>query len=127
MRNFVGVTAAVLLVAASNTVLGVGSGAEAGAETGAEGVVVVGTMNEILNTFRVPIEKINGTARLSTVSRWSHTLRKYGLSHRHRHRHRANGPQGHQRGQLEGNATNLARIPLVDHDQNNDFLLCWSL
>ncbi|KAF9178427.1 1,3-beta-glucanosyltransferase [Haplosporangium sp. Z 767] len=63
--------------------------------------------------FKIPIEVVQGPVRLSTMSRWMHTLRKYGIASRHGAR--ALGMHGHQRGRL-GNETNLARIPLVDYD-----------
>ncbi|KAF9140183.1 hypothetical protein BGX30_006923 [Mortierella sp. GBA39] len=74
--------------------------------------------------LKIPIETFNGPVRPSTMGRWGHTLRKYGLSQRHSQHHRFNsgggGPQGRQRGRVD-DETNLARIPLVDYDFDREY------
>ncbi|KAF9431811.1 hypothetical protein BGZ76_011676, partial [Entomortierella beljakovae] len=67
------------------------------------------------NNNRVSIQHFNGKARLSTAGRWTHTLRKYGLTQRGR-----GGAQGDQRSRYE-DETNLARIPLVDYDFDREY------
>ncbi|KAK5823530.1 aspartic peptidase domain-containing protein [Linnemannia elongata] len=73
--------------------------------------------------LKIPIETFNGPVRPSTMGRWSHALRKYGLSQRHSQHHHpkaGGGPRGRQRGRVD-DETNLARIPLVDYDFDREY------
>ncbi|KAF9982088.1 hypothetical protein BGZ75_006555 [Mortierella antarctica] len=71
--------------------------------------------------LKIPIKTVNGPIRLSTMGRWRHTLRKYGLSHKNSSAvsgigsEAVGGPRGYQRGRALSE-TNVARIPLVDYD-----------
>ncbi|KAF9903182.1 hypothetical protein EC991_004090 [Linnemannia zychae] len=73
--------------------------------------------------LKVPIQTFHGPIRPSTVGRWAHTLRKYGLVERY-HRPKVagggGGPRGRQRGRVT-DETNLARIPLVDYDFDREY------
>ncbi|KAG0320033.1 hypothetical protein BGZ99_004716 [Dissophora globulifera] len=91
MKLRIGITAAIFLTASS--------------------AVLAANSEDVL---KVPITRVTSSGRPSTVGRWAHTLRKYGLSQK-RHASKAGGPRGRQRGQLE-DETSLARIPLVDYD-----------
>jgi hypothetical protein len=71
---------------------------------------------------RIPITALTHTKRPSTVGRWEHTLRKYGLSTAFGPKQRG-GAKGRQRGRVveDGNdndddRTKVAKVPLVDYD-----------
>ncbi|KAF9928611.1 hypothetical protein BGZ67_006861, partial [Mortierella alpina] len=76
--------------------------------------------------LKIPIKTVNGPIRLSTMGRWRHTLRKYGLSHKNSSAvsgigsEAVGGPRGYQRGRALSE-TNVARIPLVDYDFDREY------
>ncbi|KAF8947293.1 hypothetical protein BGZ47_009681 [Haplosporangium gracile] len=76
--------------------------------------------------LKIPIEAFNGPVRPSTMGRWAHALRKYGMSQRRSHHHRTEsdgggkGPRGRRREQVT-DETNLARIPLVDYGFDREY------
>ncbi|KAF9567059.1 hypothetical protein EC968_003528 [Mortierella alpina] len=99
MRVYIGITAALALAFASSTT------AAAAQE----------------DYLKIPIKAVNGPIRFSTMGRWRHTLRKYGLTHKDSaavsgiKAETEAGPQGYQRGRALSE-TNVAKIPLVDYD-----------
>ncbi|KAI7831793.1 aspartic peptidase domain-containing protein [Gamsiella multidivaricata] len=69
------------------------------------------------NMLKISITTIQGGRRPSTVGRWVHTLRKYGVS-----RSMAGGVKSIQRGGVaEGERTSLARVPLIDYDFDREY------
>ncbi|KAG9063345.1 hypothetical protein KI688_004227 [Linnemannia hyalina] len=71
------------------------------------------------------IVQADDVIRPSTVGRWEHTLRKYGLSADFGPNQRG-GPQGRQRGRIIEDADgdqekNVARVPLVDFDFDREY------
>ncbi|KAG0047668.1 hypothetical protein BGZ83_007312 [Gryganskiella cystojenkinii] len=86
-------------------------------------LVLAHTTSANVNTpediYKIPISRVHGPVRPSTIGRWTQTLRKYGITARHgmtlHH-----GPKGLQRGQI-ADTTNLARIPLVDYDFDREY------
>ncbi|KAG0211678.1 hypothetical protein BGX28_007572 [Mortierella sp. GBA30] len=83
--------------------------------------VAVAAPDDIL---KIPIKTVNGPVRASTLGRWRHTLRKYGLSQKKSSEGAGAGaggkPRGHQFDLVE-TETNLARIPLVDYDFDREY------
>ncbi|KAF9952970.1 hypothetical protein BGZ72_005784 [Mortierella alpina] len=104
MKVHVGITAALALAYASTT-------------------VAIAAQEEYL---KIPIKTVNGPIRLSTMGRWRHTLRKYGLSHKESAAElgvateAVGGPRGYQRGRALSES-NMARIPLVDYDYDREY------
>ncbi|KAF9284883.1 hypothetical protein BGZ68_004340 [Mortierella alpina] len=104
MKLYIGITAALALAFASST-----SAAAAPEEY-----------------LKIPIRTVNGPIRLSTMGRWRHTLRKYGLSHTTSAAvsgieiEAVGGPRGYQRGRALSES-NVARIPLVDYDFDREY------
>lgn len=72
---------------------------------------------------RIPISRIYGPVRPSTVGRWTQTLRKYGITAR-KGMTIYHGPRN--QGRIE-ETTNLARIPLVDYDFDREVNKKWLL
>ncbi|KAF9110046.1 hypothetical protein BGX27_006854 [Mortierella sp. AM989] len=68
--------------------------------------------------IKVPITSIQESQRPSTVGRWIHTMRKYGISSPHTH---SKGPNGVQRGRVADNSSDVARIPLIDYDFDREY------
>ncbi|KAF9538354.1 hypothetical protein EC957_006892 [Mortierella hygrophila] len=77
------------------------------------------------DVIKIPITTLAHLIRPSTVGRWEHTLRKYGLSADFGPNQRG-GPQGRQRGRIIEDADGdqekkVARIPLVDFDFDREY------
>ncbi|GJJ71400.1 hypothetical protein EMPS_03750 [Entomortierella parvispora] len=100
MRLNIGITAAILLVLAH---------AQAQAQEQNQ-------QPSLRETIKVPITSIQRDRKPSTVGRWVHALRKYGLSTRPS----TGGPKGVQRGRVT-DPSKLARIPLVDYDFDREY------
>ncbi|GJJ70251.1 hypothetical protein EMPS_02600 [Entomortierella parvispora] len=76
---------------------------------------IAATTEEI---YKIPISRVYGPVRPSTVGRWTQTLRKYGITARSPGITTSKGPHSH--GRIE-DTTNLARIPLVDYDFDREY------
>ncbi|OAQ26847.1 acid protease [Linnemannia elongata AG-77] len=77
------------------------------------------------DVIKIPITTQVGLTRPSTIGRWEHTLRKYGLSTDFEPNQRG-GPQGRQRGRViedadENQEKKVARVPLVDFDFDREY------
>ncbi|KAI8603280.1 aspartic peptidase domain-containing protein [Dissophora ornata] len=70
------------------------------------------------DVLKIPITTVHGARRPSTVGRWVHTLRKYGISGSRI----TGGAKGMQRFRLVGgDEVGVARIPLVDFEFDREY------
>ncbi|KAF9904634.1 hypothetical protein EC991_002508 [Linnemannia zychae] len=92
--------------------------------------VVVAAANNVNDVIKIPITPLLRAKSPSTVGRWEHTLRKYGLSTDFGPTSARKGPQGRQRGRVVGgeiagkggeNEDRVARVPLVDFDFDREY------
>ncbi|KAF9911077.1 hypothetical protein BX616_010676 [Lobosporangium transversale] len=75
--------------------------------------------HEIEEVFKIPIVPIRGARQPSTIGRWEHTLRKYGVAHGQK----SEGARGKSRVVLETGkeASLMAQIPLIDYDFDREY------
>ncbi|KAF8980304.1 hypothetical protein BGZ46_004379 [Entomortierella lignicola] len=66
--------------------------------------------------FKVPITSTEGLRQTSTVGKWMHVMRKYGITGPHS----ANAAKGVQRGRVS-DASVVANLPLIDYDFDREY------